>query len=115
MHTSTVEMEVPAARHVVVTRDILQVELHDGRTVTVPLAWFPRLVHGTKKEVGNWRLIGGGYGIHWENLDEDISVEGLLLGRSSGEGQGSFKKWLDSRQPRAAARAAGRAKKRRAA
>lgn len=115
MHISTVELAVPAARHVTVTKDTLRVELTDGRIVAAPLAWFPRLVHGTKSELSNWRLSGGGYGIHWENLDEDISVEGLLLGRASGESQRSFKQWLDSRQPQARARTNARAKKRRAA
>lgn len=115
MHISTVELAVPAARHVTVTKDTLQVELTDGRIVAAPLAWFPRLVHAGRKELGNWRLIGGGYGGHWGDSDEDISVEELLLGRASGESQRSFKQWLDSRQPRTRARTNGRAKKRRAA
>jgi hypothetical protein len=59
-------------------------------------------MHGTKKERDNWRLIGKGYGIRWEDLDEDISVENLLLGQASGESQSSFKKWLASRQGRTA-------------
>ena len=79
------------------TDDTLSVDLGDGRTISVPLAWFPRLVHATAKERNNWRLIGGGEGIHWENLDEDISIEGLLAGHASGESQASFKKWLENR------------------
>jgi Protein of unknown function (DUF2442) len=63
----------------------------------VPLAWYPRLMHATESERKNWRLIGNGYGIHWEDLDEDISVEGLLLGKLSGESQTSFKRWLSGR------------------
>jgi hypothetical protein len=98
MTTSIVEIEVPNAEAVVVTEDTLTAELRDGRTISVPLAWFPRLVHATPEERDHWRLIGKGQGIHWEDIDEDISVEGLLAGRSSGESQASFKKWLDSRK-----------------
>ena len=100
MRISTVEAEVPVAENVTVTEDTLSVDLSDGRTISVPLAWFPRLMHGTRKERGNWRLIGKGYGIHWEDLDEDISIENLLLGQASGESQSSFKKWLSLRQVR---------------
>ena len=74
------------------TDDTLSVDLGDGRTISVPLVWFPRLVNGTPKERNNWRLIGRGEGIHWEDLDEDISIEGLLAGHASGESQASFKK-----------------------
>ena len=99
MSTLAVEIEVPNAEGVTVTEDTLSVELSDGRTLSVPLAWFPRLVNATKEERDNWRLIGKGQGIHWEDIDEDISVEGLLAGKTSGESQASFKKWLkDHRQ-----------------
>jgi hypothetical protein len=91
-------MEVPDAEAVRVTDDTLEVELSDGRSISVPVSWFPRLLHGTSKERSNWRLIGGGDGIHWEDLDEDISVEGLLAGRHSGESQESLRKWLEARQ-----------------
>ena len=67
------------------------------RTVSVPLAWFPRLLHGRPEERSKWRLIGEGEGIHWPDLDEDISVENLILGKPSGESQTSFKKWLEKR------------------
>ena len=97
MHTSTIEIEVPTAENVTVTEDTLSVDLSDGRTISVPLAWYPRLTYASKSEQNNWRLIGKGYGIHWEDLDEDISVEGLLAGKPSGESQTSFKKWLASR------------------
>ena len=83
---------------VTVTEDTLTVELSDGRTISVPLDWFPRLVHSTIHERGNWRFIGKGQGIHWPDLDEDISVEGLLAGHPSGESQSSLKRWLDARQ-----------------
>jgi len=80
-----------------ITEETLTVELSDGRTLSVPLAWFPRLLHARPEERRKWRLIGKGHGIHWEDLDEDISVEGLLMGKSSGESQASFKKWLKER------------------
>jgi hypothetical protein len=98
MTTSAVEIAVPAAETVTVTEDTLTVELSDGRTLSVPLAWFPRLVHATAAERRNWRLIGRGHGIHWNKLDEDISIEGLLAGKPSGESQASFKKWLSARR-----------------
>lgn len=97
MHTSTIEIEVPAAENLTVTEDTLSVDLSDGRTISVPLAWYPRLTCASQAEQNNWRLIGKGYAIHWEDLDEDISVEGLLAGKPSGESQASFKKWLASR------------------
>jgi hypothetical protein len=97
MSTSAVEREIPDAIDVKVTDDTLSVELSDGRTISVPLDWYPRLTHATEAERNNWRIIGRGHGIHWEDIDEDISVEGLLAGRPSGESQSSFKKWLESR------------------
>ncbi len=92
--------EIPAvkAQNVNVTDDALIVDLSDGRTLSVPLAWYPRLWHGTPEERNNWRLIGSGEGIHWPDLDEDISVEGLILGKPSGESQRSFKRWLSQRR-----------------
>ncbi len=97
MVTSTIEFNVSAVEHVTVTFDALTVDLSDGCPIIVPLAWYPRLMHATESELQNWRLIGKGYGIHWEDLDEDISVEGLLLGKPSGESQKSFKRWLEGR------------------
>jgi len=98
MSTLAIEIEIPRAVDVKVTKDTLTVELSDGRTISVPLQWYPRLVYATPEERKNWRLIGNGEGIHWEDLDEDISVEGLIAGRSSGESQESFKKWLEKRK-----------------
>ena len=89
---------MPTIENVKVTRNTVRAELSDGRTILVPIAWFPRLAHGTLKERSNWRLIGKGSGIHWEDLDEDISVENLLLGKASGESQSSFRKWMESRR-----------------
>lgn len=100
MTTSAIEFEIPDAVDVSVTEDTLSVELSDGRTISVPLEWYPRLVHGTPEERNKWRVIGRGQGIHWEELDEDISVEGLLAGKPSGERQASFKKWLAERESR---------------
>ena len=74
MITSTIEVQIPEAEDVSVTDDTLQVELSDGRTMSVPLAWYPRLVHATQEERNNWELIGGGQGIRWPDLDEDLSV-----------------------------------------
>jgi hypothetical protein len=79
--------------------DALSVELDDGRTVTVPIGWYPRLAHASSRERRNWRLIGAGEGIHWPDLDEDVSVEGILAGRRSAESQSSFARWLASREP----------------
>ena len=114
MNISAVEIEIPLAQSVTVTGDTLCVDLSDGRTISVPLAWFPRLLHATTEERTNWRLIANGRGIHWEAIDEDISVEGLLAGRPSGESQTSFKKWLTSRPSRPTARSTRPRRKRRA-
>jgi len=86
-----------AATQVAVTDDTLTVELSDSRSISVPLAWYPRLLNGTAEERSRWRLIGQGQGIHWPDLDEDISVENLLVGRPSAESQHSLKKWLTTR------------------
>ena len=100
MRTSAIEMELPNALGVKVADETLIVDLSDGRTISVPLAWYPRLLHSRPEERKNWRLIGRGHGIHWEDIDEDISVEGLLAGKPSCESQASFKKWLKERQAR---------------
>ena len=94
MITSTIEAKIPNAEDVRVTDDTLHVELSDGRTLSVPLAWYPRLVHATQEERDNWELVGAGQGIRWPDLDEDLSIEGLIAGRPSGESQRSFKRWL---------------------
>lgn len=100
MPTSTSELQSVRAVDVNITEDELRVDLEDGRTLMVPLAWYPRLVHSNKRERTRWRLIGRGLGIHWPKLDEDISVEGLLAGRCSSESQDSLKRWLESRSTR---------------
>jgi len=98
MPISAVELNLPHVENLTITEDSLTVELSDGRTLSVPLAWYPRLSCATPQERHNWRLIGKGHGIHWEDLDEDISVEGLLIGKPSGESQPSLKKWLEGRE-----------------
>ena len=99
MSFSPVEPRRPEAVNVVVTDDRLTVDLVDGRTLSVPVTWYPRLAHGTASERQNWSVIGRGEGIHWSDLDEDVSVEGLLAGRPSAESQPSLERWLQSRQP----------------
>jgi hypothetical protein len=95
MPISLPDLKVPLA--ITVTKDTLTVELSDGRTVSVPLAWYPRLLRGTQEERQRWRLIGKGEGVHWPDLEEDISVEGLLAGRPSSENPASLRRWLSAR------------------
>lgn len=99
MTTSMAPAEVmAAAKKVRVTSEALVVELRDGRVVSVPIAWYPRLAEGTAAERRRWELIGPGLGIHWPDLDEDISVEGLLHGSPSGESAASLARWRASRK-----------------
>jgi len=100
MNSLMIEIQAVKAQNVTITDDALTVDLADGRTIAVPLAWYPRLLHGKSEERDKWRLIGDGEGIHWPELDEDISVENLLFGKSSGESQRSFKRWLAERAER---------------
>jgi hypothetical protein len=88
MSTSAIEIELSFAENLTVSDDTLCVDFSDGRSISVPLAWYPLLSHGSAVERKRWRLIRRGVRIHWEDLDEDISVEGLLAGRPSGESQG---------------------------
>ena len=97
MNSSGIETDVPFVQAITVSDDTLRVDLSDGRTISVPLAWYPRLLHGTPEERADWRLIAKGKAVRWERLDEDISVEGLLAGRHSGESQASLKEWLKGR------------------
>jgi Protein of unknown function (DUF2442) len=98
MSTSSPVVEKAVARQVRVTADALVVELEDGRVVSVPLEWYPRLAAGTVAERRRWELIGPGIGIHWPELDEDISVEALLLGQGSNESAASLRRWRAGRQ-----------------
>jgi hypothetical protein len=97
MNISRTKLREPLAQRVTASDEALSVDLADGRTITVPLALFPRLSHGSPTERANWRLIGGGIGIHWPDLDEDISVASLLAGRKSGESRDSLRRWLQAR------------------
>lgn len=96
--TKQIEIRATSVR---VSDDALIVDLSDGRTVSAPLAWYPRLLHGTAAERDEYQFIGKGLGIHWPRLDEDISVEGILAGRRSQESKESFEQWLTSRRPAA--------------
>ncbi len=82
------------------SEDSLTVRLDDGRILSVPLAWYPRLLNGTEAERNRYELIGEGEGIHWPELDEDISVEGLLAGRRSAESAASLARWMEKRASR---------------
>jgi hypothetical protein len=93
---ATKQLEIRATS-VRLSNDALIVDLSDGRTVSAPLAWYPRLLNGTPAERDDHQLIGEGLGIHWPQLDEDISVEGILAGRRSHESKESFEHWLASR------------------
>ena len=96
MTTLMLETE-PLAAQVRVTEEKLIVELVDGRSLSVPLAWYPRLTHASQEERQNWQLLGDGYAIEWVDLDEHIGIEGLLAGRSSGESDRSLQRWLATR------------------
>lgn len=98
MNSLTTELlEMPTLQKVTVTDDTLSVDLSDGRTISVPLAWYPRLLHGSIEERNDYRFVASGSGIHWNQLDEDISIKNLIFGQPSGESQKSFQRWLDSR------------------
>ena len=96
MSTLVLEHE-PLATGIDFTADTLVVALADGRSLSVPLDWYPRLLHATARERGDWQLLGDGYGIEWPELDEHIGIDGLLAGRRSGESEASFKRWLQAR------------------
>ena len=100
MNSLAIEIQLAKARQVSITEDTLSVDLSDGRTISVPLVWFPRLVHGTQNERERWRLIGQGEGIHWPDLDEDVSVANLILGKPSSENNRSLNRWLEERAKR---------------
>ncbi len=97
MTTLVLEAE-PVVTSIKIDDDTLTVSLADGRNLTVPLSWYPRLQHGSEQERSNWKILGGGYAIEWSDLDEHVGIEGLLAGRRSGESQKSFEKWLVSRK-----------------
>ena len=98
MPSAVVMLVLPRIVNATGADDTLSVDLEDGRTISVPIGWYPRLAHGTSAERANFQLSGAGYGIHWPDLDEDIGVEGLLLGKKSTESPSSLKVWLQRRQ-----------------
>jgi hypothetical protein len=98
MNTLTLEIKDLRATDARIDEDCLTVDLSDGRSLSVPLAWFPRLLAGNRRERTRWRLIGNGEGLHWPDLDEDVSLEALLAGRGSMESQRSIAAWLESRR-----------------
>ncbi len=97
MSISTIEIQPTLAEGISIDEELLTIDFVDGRSISVPLEWYPRLLHGTPQERANWRLIGQGEGIHWPELDEDISVENVWAGQPSGESQRSLKRWLEAR------------------
>jgi hypothetical protein len=97
-HSAVVTLTLARVVNVMATEDTLSVDLEDGRTVSVPIGWYPRLAHGTPAERANFQISGAGYGIHWPDLDEDIGIEGLLLGKKSTESPSSFERWLQRRK-----------------
>ena len=97
MTPSTLDTQHARVTAVLVADDVVTVELSDGRRISAPLSWYPRLCHGSSDERSDWRLIGGGKGIHWPQLDEDISAENLIFGKPSAESQASLKRWLANR------------------
>jgi hypothetical protein len=98
MSSSIAEIQEARAQSVRLTDDAVTVDLVDGRTIIVPLVWFPRLWHGTPRERNHFEIFGDGAYLHWPDLDEDLTIAGLLAGRRSGEGRQSLKKWLDGRK-----------------
>ena len=98
--TNSAVVTLARVLNVAVTDDTLSVDLEDGRTVSVPIGWYPRLATGTDSERSNFEISGAGYGVHWPDLDEDIGVEGLLLGKRSSESPKSFEQWLNRRKER---------------
>jgi len=97
MNYLALEMQVARVQRLSIDDDSLQVDLMDGRTIIVPLIWYPRLWYGTPKERNNYMIIGDGAYIHWPDLDEDLTVSGILAGCRSGESAKSLKKWLEAR------------------
>lgn len=98
MNRTLVTFILPRVVKVTVTDDTLSVDMEDGRTVSVPIGWYPRLAHGTPAERANVQISGAGFGFRWPDLDEDLGVEGLLLGKHSSESPESFERWLQKRK-----------------
>ena len=98
MNTLTLEPPSVGIQDIKVTSSALTIELSDGRSISAPLVWYPRLLNASSKEINNWELIGEGHGIHWPDLDEDLNMAGIIQGRPSYESQKSFQRWLVERK-----------------
>jgi hypothetical protein len=96
--SAVVTLSLPRVTNVTVTDDTLSVDLEDGRTISVPISWYPRLAYGTPEERAHFQISSAGYGIHWPDLDEDVGIEGLVLGKKSTESPASFERWLQRRK-----------------
>ena len=100
MSSAQMDTAEAMATSVTATNDLLSATLADGRVISVPLSWYPRLLHATPEERSRWELHAQGRHIHWPDIDEDLSVEGLLGGRPSRESNASLRKWLEARRNR---------------
>lgn len=98
MNSLITEIQEARAQEVRVEEDKLVIDLVDGRSISAPLAWYPRLWYGTSEERSKFEITGDGKYIHWPDLDEDLSIAGILVGHHSGESAESLKKWLESRK-----------------
>lgn len=98
MPSVPVALALPRITNVAVSDDTLSADLEDGRSIAVPIGWYPRLAHGTPAERAHFQISGAGYGIHWPDLDEDIGVEGMVLGKKSAESSSSLERWLQKRK-----------------
>ena len=98
MPSAVAPLALPRIVGVTVTDDTLSADLEDGRTISIPIGWYPRLAHGLPAERANFQISGAGYGLHWPDLDEDIGIEGLLLGKKSAESPSSLERWLQRRK-----------------
>lgn len=98
MPIAVVTLDLLRAVSLAVTDDTLSVDLEDGRSISIPIVWYPRLAHGTPEERANFQIGGAGYGIHWPDLGEDIGIEGMLLGKKSTDSPASFERWLERRK-----------------
>ena len=107
MSSSAIDIQEARAQAVRVNGEALEVDLVDGRTIIVPLVWFPRLWHGTPRERNHLEIFGDGAYIHWPDLDEDLTVAGLIAGRQSGETSQSLRQWLASRKAKNKRRESG--------
>lgn len=98
MNISMIDIFAEKITNINFSEDALIVDLSDGRTISIPIVWYPRLYYATPEERSHWRLIGDGVGVHWEKLDEDISVKNIILGNPSGESNKSLEEWLNARK-----------------